>query len=204
MIHYETVGVNGFWPERAPCCRLPEGSPRPSFTQTFVRTGVMPRFQYSGWRPGQPILDLSLAEQRARAVERPIPREFVLGEGYSRRQIHSLLGGGLQEYLPHSGGVVVCGCFRRDRNPRAPRVVLPSAGPRTQQWARVLAAQATAIPVFVKEEPGDSSLWIYHGWYRSVGIDEDPRRVAEACQEGHRRNVPFLLYLEPANAQAPG
>jgi len=42
------------------------------------------------------------------------------GNQYSRRQIHDLLGGGIQSYLPHKNGQVVCGCFRKDLNPLAP------------------------------------------------------------------------------------
>jgi hypothetical protein len=64
-----------------------------------------------------------------------------VGSFYTRDQIHSRLGGGLQDYLPHKNLRVVCGCFRTDTNPAAPEVILPGIGPDIQKWARVFRNQ---------------------------------------------------------------
>ncbi len=50
-----------------------------------------------------------------------------IGDLYTRRQIHEVLKGGLQDYLPHRGQVV-CDCFKEDANPDAPEIVLPGVG----------------------------------------------------------------------------
>lgn len=59
------------------------------------------------------------------------------GKAYSRKQIHDLLGGGTQDYIPHQDGKVVCGCFGRKLNPAAPVVILAGNGPRDYHWAKV-------------------------------------------------------------------
>lgn len=46
------------------------------------------------------------------------------GEYYTRQEIHILLGGGIQDYLPHKDGKVLCGCLTKDLNPDVPDVVL--------------------------------------------------------------------------------
>ena len=51
------------------------------------------------------------------------------GQYCSRDDIHDLLGGAKQPYLPHKNGHVVAGCFGPEKNPEAPRVVLVGSGP---------------------------------------------------------------------------
>ncbi len=46
----------------------------------------------------------------------------ILNKTYTREEIHEMLGGDMQSYLPHKDGKVVCGCFRLDTNPDAPNV----------------------------------------------------------------------------------
>lgn len=85
---------------------------------------------------------------------------FKLGECYSRKQIAKLLGGSTQNYLPHTNGYVVCGCFRRDLNPKAPSEVLPANTDDKKRWAKQFASQADAIPIFIKMS---INKWEYEG-----------------------------------------
>src|SRR5579872_6404241 len=89
-------------------------------------------------------------------------KTFVLGQQYSRRQIADELGGGLQEYLPHSNGHVVCACVTPSLNPGAPHVVLPGTE-HIIRWGRVFAGQRHRIPVFLKRR---SNAWEYAGLFR--------------------------------------
>jgi len=45
-----------------------------------------------------------------------------LGRCYTRRQIHEIRGGSLQEYLPHVSKKVVCGCVVPKRSPTTARL----------------------------------------------------------------------------------
>ncbi len=51
------------------------------------------------------------------------------GKFYSRREIHDLLGGELQTYLPARGGLVTCACLTLKRNPDAPHTILVGQSP---------------------------------------------------------------------------
>jgi hypothetical protein len=48
---------------------------------------------------------------------------FIPGESYTRDQIHKILGGEKDSYLPQKDGKIVCGCFSTDANPEASYVV---------------------------------------------------------------------------------
>jgi len=72
---------------------------------------------------------------------------------YSRYQIHEALGGGVQEYLPHKDGAVVCGCFTKEASPDAPEVVLSPAGERIRRWAEVFASQRHEVGRQVPRRP---------------------------------------------------
>ena len=51
---------------------------------------------------------------------------LIVGQSYTRQQIHDKVGGGsLQSYLPTRDGRVLCACLRLDTNPGAPEVILP-------------------------------------------------------------------------------
>jgi len=69
---------------------------------------------------------------------------FALGMRYTRSQINAALGGGVQAYLPTKDGRVVCGTFRLNTNPDAPRVVLPGFGPRSRGLLRSLPLKRSA------------------------------------------------------------
>ncbi len=114
------------------------------------------------------------------------------GKLYTRNEIHDLLGGGIQAYLPHKDSEVVAGCFGLESNPEAPDVVLVGSGPETVRWARVLCEQGHPIPVFIKRQP---SQWEYVGEYGVEYWTEDAAKLAEYGEKSGRRNLTRVLFL---------
>jgi hypothetical protein len=117
---------------------------------------------------------------------------FERNKTYKRAEISAVLGGGVQDYLPHVGGRVVYGAFSRDLNPRAPSVVLPGTGPEIERWARVFAEQGEPIPVFVKRRPNE---WTYMGEYRCTNLSEDPDEIALHAAKTERDDISMVLTL---------
>ena len=129
----------------------------------------------------------------------PPPRPLRLGESYSRAEIRALLGGSVQETLPHVDGRVVCGCFHPGFHPYAPFVVLPGFNLNLRRWAEALAEQEEPIPCFLKR--GDSA-WEYVGDFRVAALVEDPDEVAEWGRIAEREgDVSMVLHLEEADAE---
>ena len=118
---------------------------------------------------------------------------FQLGEFYTRSEIHDQLGGGVQDYLPHSGGRVVCGCFSTDLNPAAPDVILPGRGPGIEKWAEVFASQQEFIPCFIKRETG---IWEYLGKYRVRAQSFEQLEIAQHAATALREDISSVLFLE--------
>lgn len=118
---------------------------------------------------------------------------FERGKTYTRNQIQRTLGGGLQDYLPHSGGRVVAGCFSKDINPDAPTTILPGTGVEIERWAEVFASQAEPVPVFVKQR---SNQWYCFGYFRCTSLDRDPDRIAEQLKRTKRSDITMILTLE--------
>ncbi len=114
------------------------------------------------------------------------------GKLYTRDEIHGLLGGGIQGYLPHKNGRVVAGCFGLKMNPEAPDVVLVVSGPETIRWAKVLCEQEYPVPTFLKRQ---ASQWEYVGEYRVDGWTEYPADLAEYGQRAGRTNITRVLFL---------
>lgn len=112
---------------------------------------------------------------------------------YTRAQISKVLGGGVQDYLPHVGGQVVAGCFKKKVNPDAPTTVLPGTGVEIERWAEVFAAQSHPIPVFVKYKP---NVWTYFGQFRCVNLDRDPARIESQKRRTGREDITMILTLE--------
>jgi hypothetical protein len=118
----------------------------------------------------------------------------VLTEGklYTRNEIHDLLGGGIQGYLPHKNGRVVAGCFGLKMNPKAPGVVLVGSGPQTIRWAKVLCEQEYPIPMFVKKQTNE---WKYVGDFKVEDWTEDPEKLAEYGQRTGRTGLTGVLFF---------
>ena len=116
-----------------------------------------------------------------------------VGSLYSRDEIHAELGGGVQDYLPHRDGKVVCGCFTPDLNPDAPDVILAGDGPEIIRWARVFAAQRLFVPVFMKVRTNE---WEYVGRFRVAHFTEDSRVLERFRDRSGRDDVSGVLILE--------
>src|SRR5690349_6968409 len=100
--------------------------------------------------------------------------DFVLHHLYTRREIADELGGGVQDYLPHSDGRVVCACLSREYNPDAPFVVLPGTGPDIVRWGDVFAHQRDFVPVFLKRA---TNAWQYIGRFRVCERSVAPAQI---------------------------
>jgi hypothetical protein len=120
---------------------------------------------------------------------------FVLGEIYTRDQIHEELGGSKQSYLPNVNGRVVAGCFTKEANPDAPDEILPGKGEEVERSAEMFARQGDAVPVFMKESVNQ---WKYVGDYVVEYISFDRDKLAEK-EKVVGRPVTSVLRLRRVN-----
>ena len=111
--------------------------------------------------------------------------KFVVGESYSRDQIHAGLGGGLQEFLPTKDGRVVCACIRLNQNPHAPERIWVGEGARREATAKVAVLQGTPFPVFLRRDGPNSE---YLGKYRALHY--------RPCRDGEPKTIAEVLTLE--------
>ncbi len=121
----------------------------------------------------------------------------ILNKTYTREEIHEMLGGDMQSYLPHKDGKVVCGCFRLDTNPDAPNVVLVGDGDNIYAYSQVFCEQKHHIPIFIKE---DFNCWRYVGDYRVRKWEEDELSIKMHSASSGRTHVLRVLKL----IKAPG
>ena len=89
-------------------------------------------------------------------------------------EIKDALGGSDINFLPRDGDVIVCGCFNRAYNPKAPDVVLPGTGPEIEYSAKLFSDQKIAVPVFVKLRHNE---WEYLGDYKVDRYSTDPLEI---------------------------
>lgn len=123
---------------------------------------------------------------------------FVVGEAYTRDQIYAEFKGEKQSFLPQHDGRIVCGCFRTDFNPDAPRVVLVSSSEddgNVLKKAKLLVAQGGTIPVFLKSAHNE---WTYRGIFRLAGHSENLRELIDLGKTAGLDNVRMALYFELA------
>jgi hypothetical protein len=118
---------------------------------------------------------------------------FERQKSYTRAYISQILGGGVQDYLPHADGKVTYGAFAKDLNPEAPSIVPPGMGEEIERWAHVLFEQKGQIPVFIKKR---SNEWTYMGDYRCVGLSEDASDIAVHAKKTGRDDITMVLRLE--------
>jgi hypothetical protein len=122
---------------------------------------------------------------------------FVMGRGYSRREIHDVLGGSLEQYLPSVGGRVVAVCINPDPDlqPFPPAQIFIGSGPTIQARAVALSSQDEPVPVFIGRAAHD---WEFKGHWRPVRLETDSDRVeAERTRAGVTRPFFGVLWLEP-------
>jgi hypothetical protein len=121
-----------------------------------------------------------------------------LNHKYSRLEIHKMLGGQLQHYLPHKNGRILCGCFDRSPtlNPDAPEEIIFGSNPEVSGTALIVYNQSSAIPVFLRDGPGQ---WEYVGNYRCVGYSKDSKTVKEKTKKyPKRKGIAGVLHFERA------
>jgi len=119
---------------------------------------------------------------------------FKKGHKYTRDEIHSVLGGSVEMYLPTKSGRVVYGAFTLNLNPDAPQIVLPGIGPVIEKTARIFAKQQYAIPVFIKRQV---NKWEYFGLHKVKRLVEDRKTIAEHERRSGRPNqISMVLFLE--------
>ena len=122
---------------------------------------------------------------------------FVLGRGYTRREIHNVVGGNLQQYMPSVDGRVVAVCINPDPRlqPLPPAQLFIGPGPTIRGHAIALAAQDEPVPVFIRRAAHD---WEFKGSWRPVRLETDPELVRrEKARAGVTRPVFGVLWLEP-------
>ncbi len=138
-----------------------------------------------------PDAGFGLAET-ALGVERMMFRQ---GATYTRRQIHDAVGGDLQSYLPHVGGHVVAACLRLDKNPDAPKVILPGRGSRIERSAEQLVADRQPVPAFIKR---DTDRWEYVGDYVAAGLTRGADEIAAEARRSGRDDISCVVHLSKA------
>lgn len=106
----------------------------------------------------------------------------IIGQIFSRDEIHRMFGGDKVSYLPNRDGFVLCATLTKKYNPNAPQVILPGKGPKIQRAARILAEQKEAIPVFIKKQVNQ---WEYVGDFQYT-IDEARRVIEKYAREANR------------------
>ena|SRR2546423_1799947 len=115
---------------------------------------------------------------------------LTLGEKYSRRQIHDLLGGNMQEYLPAVRGKIVAGCFRLDLNPSAPERIYPGTGRKIQSTAHKVAEQRERLPIFLKR---GNREYEFMGYYLCTGLSATVVDLQRAAAETGRTDITGVL-----------
>lgn len=121
---------------------------------------------------------------------------FIVGNSYTRDEIHQQVGGSIQSYLPSVNGAIVAGCFKKGPawNPHAPNEVLPGKGIIIEASAKRFAQQSIFVPVFLKQGVND---WIYQGDYRVKHQSFDPQEILRKAREAGRiGEVSSILFLE--------
>ncbi len=122
---------------------------------------------------------------------------FDLGDCYTRQEVHALIGGSVQSYLPTVKKRVVAGFFNPVFDPDAPRIVLAGRGPIIQGTADQLTQQADAVPTFVKRRV---NCWEYVGRYRVVRQTYDQAEILPYAHKAKRvGDVTSVLFLQSAD-----
>ncbi len=122
---------------------------------------------------------------------------FNVGDEYTREEIQTQVGGGLEILLPNKAGVVVAACLTKDKNPRAPSVILCGVGEDIAAAGAMLARQGTAIPVFINR---GTKRWQYIGNFRpSASHPSGPDFESRIAGSGRdRSDVSRVIVMTPA------
>jgi hypothetical protein len=125
---------------------------------------------------------------------------FLVGNEYTRDDIHAGFGGSKISYLPTVSGRIVAACLTRELNPQAPNVVLCGRGPIIERAGAILASQAEPIPVFLKRAPG---RWAYFGRFRVSEAFTSGSKFASYVARSNRppSEVTRVVLLSPTNEE---
>jgi hypothetical protein len=118
---------------------------------------------------------------------------FVRDQSYTRSEIHDQLGGGLQDFLPHVDGRVVCVCVTPELNPDAPDVLLVGGGEDVQRYASALVARRDALSVFLKRAANE---WQYRGEYAVTDSSSVPADIARWSAPASRKDVTMVVFMQ--------
>ncbi|MDD4941487.1 MAG: hypothetical protein PHE65_06265 [Candidatus Omnitrophica bacterium] len=120
---------------------------------------------------------------------------FEKGACYTRAQIRDMIGGGsVQDYMPASGGKILCVCLSQDFNGAEP-VILVGAGPAVQKQAEAFCEQNMAVPLFFKKE---GNQWEYAGSFGPERWSQDPQDLVDRAEASGRVNLTKVIYLREA------
>jgi hypothetical protein len=117
---------------------------------------------------------------------------FKIGVSYTPREISTALGGDLQSYLPHVGGVIVAARLTLKLNPDAPDIILPGTGPMIQPSSEWLVNQESAVPTFIKRAP---SQFEFVGEYGVTRQSRDPAEIAVHARRTGRTDITSVIYM---------
>ena len=116
---------------------------------------------------------------------------FIVGNQYTRDEIHAEVGGSKVSCLPTQGGRIVAACLSRKFSPAAPHVVLCGQGPRTGAVSKLLTIQTGELPVFIKRA---ASRWEFHGNFRVEKFFSSGARF-ESFVSGSGRSIASVSYV---------
>ena len=116
---------------------------------------------------------------------------FIVGNQYTRDEIHATLGGSKVSCLPTQGGKIVAACLSQKFSPAAPHVVLCGQGERTGAVSKLLTIQSGKLPVFIKQA---ANRWEFHGNFR---VDKSFNSGArfESFISGSGRSIVSVSYV---------
>jgi hypothetical protein len=125
--------------------------------------------------------------------------KITVGDFFTRQEIHEMYGGEIQSYLPQKNGQIACGCFTQRFNPDSPVEIQVGNHPKVIKKAKLLAAQKSSIPVFIKDPAriGKSErIWRYCGRFKFDSLVDD-RNLVQAAEKksGRLGELVFLLRL---------
>ncbi len=91
-------------------------------------------------------------------------------------------------------GHVVCGCFRRQYNPDAPKILLPGDFARITEPAELFCRQSFPVPIFIYEE--EHRAWTYQGDYQVENWTENTAEIALHNKRAGRRDISRVIFLK--------
>lgn len=87
---------------------------------------------------------------------------FELNKEYNRENIHAVVGGNKESFLPAHRGKIVAACLRPELNPNAPEYIVCNSGAAARAAGSTLAHQSAPIPVFIRQH---SDSYRFVGYY---------------------------------------